>query len=196
MKLQDRFVVFGSPENVADFMLDIDRVSDCVPEISDVRQIGADEYEASLVVRLGPIKAAFKGSVQVDAAAAPQTLAAVAQGRDKASGSVAKVLIQAHLEELPGDQTSVDVHTDVSIRGKLGQYGTAVIRSTATAVTNEFARCLDARLRAASGGSKVTSTSSRGRTARLAFASIGVYIRGRWTAFRARFRGGDRKGSR
>ena len=35
---------------------------------------------------------------------------------------------------------------DVSIRGRLGQFGTGVIQATATQMLNDFATCLNARL--------------------------------------------------
>lgn len=187
VKLQDRFVVSGSPEAAAAFMLNIDQVSRCIPEVHDVKETEPNAYDANLIVQLGPIKATFAGSVRVDADGAPARLAAAAQGRDRASGSVAKVIVNARLEQLPDSRTSIEIDTDLTIRGKLGQFGTAVIRSTATALIKDFAKCLDAQLSVQhDNAAHPSSVPSRGRALKLGIATIGEYFRNLWAAVRSR----------
>jgi carbon monoxide dehydrogenase subunit G len=141
MIIEESFSLAASPTDVASFFLDVDRMSRCVPGVDSVRAIDPDRYEATMSIRLGPIQARFAGNVRVDSTDAPHRLAASARGNDKATGSQAEVEFTANLVELADGTTRVDSISDVTIRGRLGQFGTGVITSTAKAMVREFATC-------------------------------------------------------
>lgn len=148
MIIEQKFTVRAPLEATAAFFLDIDRVSPCMPGVESVKVIEPGEYQAVLAVRLGPIRAAFEGTMTLDDSEAPNRLLATAQGRDKATGSVAKVAFTADLrEERPGETTVVAV-TDMTLRGRMAQFGTGVIRAAAGELVDEFASCANATLAA------------------------------------------------
>lgn len=142
MIIEESFTVPARREAVAAFLSDVQRMSACVPGVVDVRHLDDDEYEATLRVRLGPIAAEFVGRASVDTTSAPSILRAVAQGSDSTTGSRVQVRFEAVLSE--GDDgmaTIVNSISNVSIRGRLGQFGSAVIASTAKSIVQEFAIC-------------------------------------------------------
>jgi carbon monoxide dehydrogenase subunit G len=146
MIVEESFSLDASPAEVAQFFLDVDRMSRCVPGVDSVRTTDPDQYQATMSIRLGPIQARFAGELRVDSTEVPHRLAASARGNDKATGSQAVVEFSANLVELADGTTRVDSISDITIRGRLGQFGTGVITSTAKAMVREFASCAGAAL--------------------------------------------------
>lgn len=149
MNIDQTFTVNASRERTAAFFCDIEQVSGCIPGVEGVREVEGGEYEATLAVRLGPIRAAFQGSLALDETEAPARLRAHGRGRDRATGSLADVDFTADLTELEAGVTTVSTVAEVKVRGKLGQFGSGVMRAAATEIVREFAGCADARLAAA-----------------------------------------------
>lgn len=154
MIIEQTFSVRAPLQETAAFFLDIERVSRCMPGVENVEEVDPGGYQAVLAVRLGPIRAAFQGTMTLDDAEAPGRLRASAQGRDKATGSVAKVEFTADLREEEQGETTVVAVTDMTLRGRMSQFGTGVIRAAAGELVDEFASCVNASL-AASGSSAV-----------------------------------------
>lgn len=146
MLIDQTFTVNASREETASFFTDIEQVSRCIPGVEGVREVEPGQYEATLAVRLGPIRAAFGGSLVLDAAETPTRLKATGEGRDRATGSMAKVDFTADLSEDAPGVTTVHAVADVAIRGKLSQFGTGVMRAAAGEIVREFAQCVNATL--------------------------------------------------
>lgn len=160
--------------DVAGFLVDAQRISRCVPGVESVEEVGNGEYRATLQARLGPVAAAFQGTLRLDDSEAPNRLSAFGEGHDQRSGSQAKVEFTADLEEDDGE-TVVRAHADVAIRGRLGQFGTGVINSTAREMVREFAQCINNTL---SGSADDTVAASRDRQPS---SLLRVGFRGVWT---------------
>lgn len=146
MIIEQSFTVNASRQEAADFFVDIDRVAGCVPGVEDLEEVEPGRYKAVLTVRLGPIRAAFQGTMALDASEAPARLKAAGEGRDRATGSVAKVDFTADLVEETSDHTTVKAVADVALRGRMAQFGTGVMRAAAGELVQEFAGCANARL--------------------------------------------------
>ena len=148
MLIVEQFTIEAPRDRVASYLLDVYRVAACVPGVQDVTQAGDGRYEATLRIQLGPIRAQFAGEVTVDGSEAPDRLVASGQGRDRQTGSQAKVEFTADLSDTADGHTQVASRADVAIRGKLGQFGTGVITSTATSMVRAFADCASQTLAA------------------------------------------------
>lgn len=159
MIIEQTFTVDAPPQKTAAFFVDIEQVSSCIPGVEGVEEVAPGEYAATLAVRLGPIKAAFQGSITLDDSDAPERLRASGQGRDRATNSSVKVDFTADLlEEQPG-VTTVRAVADLTIRGKLSQFGTGVMRAAAGEIVQEFAACTNARLTAPEPAADLGGTS-------------------------------------
>lgn len=148
MNIEQTFTVRASREATAAFFLDIDRVSACIPGVEGVEEVEPGNYRAVLAVRLGPIRAAFQGTMALDSSDAPHRLAATGEGRDRATGSVAKVSFTADLEEEQPGETTVNAVADIALRGRMAQFGTGVMRAAAGEMVEHFAQCANASLAA------------------------------------------------
>jgi uncharacterized protein len=154
MIITESFTLQADREHVAALLTDIERVAACVPGVENVEMTEPNTYKAVLKTQIGPIKSSFTGSVEVDPSEAPARLTAKGQGKDRSTQSMAKVGFSASLEEIGDGTTRVDAEADISIRGRLGQFGTGVIQATATQMLNDFAMCVNATLDAAETGAE------------------------------------------
>jgi hypothetical protein len=143
MIIENRFTVTAPRSEVVAYFLDAERALACVPGVSEVTKEGEHAYTASLTAKVGPIKATFTGSVTYDPGGAPEMIRATGEGRDRASGSLAKVTLDASFTEPEPDQTRVTTRADLAIRGRLGQFGTGVAQAIADEMITAFARCLE-----------------------------------------------------
>jgi carbon monoxide dehydrogenase subunit G len=150
--ITESFILQAGRERVAAFLADVKHVAACVPGVENVEMVEPNTYEAVLRMQIGPIKSSFAGSVEIDPSGGPARLVANAQGKDRSTQSMAKVAFSANLEEVSDGTTRVDAEADVSIRGRLGQFGTGVIQATATQMLNDFATCANSVLRAEENG--------------------------------------------
>ena len=139
MLIEQTFPLAASRKEVAGFFGDIERVAACIPGVEDVQDLEDGRYAAVLVLRLGPIRAAFKGTLALDVHQAPERFLATGEGRDRATGTVASVTFAADLAEVGPAQTEVTAVADLSLRGRLAQFGTGVVRAAAGEMVSEFA---------------------------------------------------------
>ena len=146
MIITESFTLQADRERVAALLTDIERVAACVPGVENVEMTASNIYKAVLKTQIGPIKSSFTGSVELDPSEAPARLRAKGQGKDRSTQSMAKIAFSASLEEIGDGTTRVDAQADISIRGRLGQFGTGVIQATAAQMLNDFATCVNASL--------------------------------------------------
>jgi carbon monoxide dehydrogenase subunit G len=145
MILKDSFTVDAPIEEVWDFFQDIPRLSACIPGIEEVEEIEPDVFRGVMKVKVGPLSARFSGQVKVLERVAPERLVALVEGEDSSSASSAKATFTGVLIE-EGNGTRLEYETDVSMRGRLAQFGFAVIRGTAKKMTGIFANNLQEAL--------------------------------------------------
>lgn len=145
MLIQDSFVINAPQEKVWCFLFDIPELSQCVPGIESVEVVDDKTYRGKLVVRVGPIKSEFSGKVTLTEVRAPNQIAGHVEGDDKASASSVKATFTGTLTPVAGG-TEAAFEVDANLRGRLAQFGGAVITATAKKLTAEFAKCLRERL--------------------------------------------------
>ena len=186
MLIEETFSVQAPKADVARFLLDIPRMVGCVPGVEDLQRVADDRYEATFLVHMGPIHARFKGDVTIDAGAAPDTIVATASGRDSTTGSVAQVTFSADLVEDEDGSTEIRSVSDVTIRGRLGQFGSGVVSSTAREMVKAFVQCAGHELGDDTSGSpqparppSAASLIGRGVLAWLRDIWSRVFLRGR-----------------
>jgi carbon monoxide dehydrogenase subunit G len=188
MIISEVFSLEGPRDRVSALLLDVQSVRSCVPGVTDVTQLSPTRYEATLEVQVGPIRSAFRGSITLDDSQSPERLKATARGKDRTTGSLATVTFDAHLTESAPDVTSVRTTVDVSIRGRLGSFGTGVIQATAEQMIGDFVSCVNDQL-SSTGGTTVHAPARPIPVLRTLLSALWARVR---TLFRAR---GKRQGS-
>lgn len=145
MLIKDSFVINAPREKVWDFLFDLPRLSQCIPGIESVEVVDDKTYRGKLVVRVGPIKSAFSGTVTLKEINAPDRIAGTVEGDDKSSASSVKASFTGTLKSIDGG-TEAAFEVEANLRGRLAQFGGPVITATAKKLTAEFAKCLKEKL--------------------------------------------------
>jgi carbon monoxide dehydrogenase subunit G len=152
MELNNEFRVPVSVPETWKVLTDVERIAPMLPG-AQLQEVEGDEYRGVVKVKVGPITAQYKGSatfVDVDEAGGKVVLKAT--GRDTRGQRNASALITATMTP-DGDGTRVTVSTDLTITGKVAQFGRGVLADVSGKMIGQFVDALEADL-ASGGGAK------------------------------------------
>ena len=142
MKLENEFTVDAPVDEAWNVMLDLERVTPCLPGAALTEQEG-DEYKGKMTVRLGPVKQEYNGTVKIEDTDEESHRAVLkADGKDARGQGTASATITSTLNEENGS-TRVKVETDMQLTGRAAQFGRGVQQDVARKLLNEFAECLE-----------------------------------------------------
>jgi carbon monoxide dehydrogenase subunit G len=142
MEIRDSFRVNRSIDDTWKVLLDIERIAPCLPG-AELQEVEGDEYRGVVKVKVGPITAQYKGTAklaEVDETA--HRILLDASGRDTRGQGNAKATIVVTMAE-DGDGTNVDVATDLSITGKVAQFGRGVLGDVSSKLMGQFVENLE-----------------------------------------------------
>lgn len=123
-------------------LLDIERIAPCMPG-AQLQEIEGDEYRGVVKVKVGPITAQYKGTAKLESTDdASHTAVIVASGRDTRGQGNASATVQLSLIA-EGGQTLVSVETDLSITGKVAQFGRGVLNDVSGKLLGQFVENLE-----------------------------------------------------
>jgi carbon monoxide dehydrogenase subunit G len=154
MELSNEFRV---PLPVGDawaLLTDVERIAPCMPG-AQLEEIEGDEYRGVVKVKVGPITAQYKGKatfVEKDDAAHRAVLRA--EGRDTRGQGNANATVTATLAS-DGDGTAVKVVTDLTVTGRVAQFGRGVMADVSAKLLGQFVDCLEKNV--LSGGASATT---------------------------------------
>ena len=145
MKLENEFTVDVSVEDVWDVLLDLERITPCLPGAALTNGADGDgEHEGTMKVRLGPVTQEYKGTVQIQEADESERRAVLqADGKDARGQGTASATITSTLHDEGGGSTRVRVETDMHITGRAAQFGRGLQQSVAEKILGRFADCLE-----------------------------------------------------
>jgi carbon monoxide dehydrogenase subunit G len=142
MEINDSFRVNRPIEDTWKVLLDIERIAPCLPG-AELQEIEGDDYRGVVKVKVGPITAQYKGTAtlaEVDEAG--RRIVLDASGRDTRGQGNAKAKIVVTMAEDAGG-TKVDVSTDLSITGKVAQFGRGVLADVSSKLMGQFVENLE-----------------------------------------------------
>jgi carbon monoxide dehydrogenase subunit G len=151
MEIKDSFRVTTPIEDTWKVLLDIEGIAPCLPG-AQLQEIEGDEYRGVVKVKVGPITAQYKGAAtlaEVDEAA--RRIVIDAAGRDTRGQGNAKASIVVTMAE-EGAGTKVDVVTDLSITGKVAQFGRGVLADVSSKLMGQFVENLERDVISQAGG--------------------------------------------
>ena len=140
MNFQQSSTIPVSREVLWNFLMDVPKVSQCLPGVQDVNRLEENVYEGTMRVRVGPIVLNLHGRIQIeeqDAEASRATMSAQADDK-KIRGGIRTKMTMA-LSSVSAQETELKVETDVTILGKIGEFGQPIIRKKADTMMQEFA---------------------------------------------------------
>lgn len=141
MKLENEFTVDAPIEEAWEVMLDLERVTPCLPGASLTGESG-EEYEGVMTVKMGPVSQKYNGTVSYEETDEANRRAVLkASGKDARGQGTASATITSTLHD-EGGKTHVKVETDMHITGKAAQFGRGMQQEVATKIFDQFADCL------------------------------------------------------
>jgi len=152
MDLNNSFEVAADRATAWRVLNDVERIAPCLPG-AQLEEIDGDEYKGNVKVKVGPVTAQYKGKATfIEQNEAEGKVVIKGDGRDSRGAGNASALITATLHEIDADNTRVDVHTDLSITGKVAQFGRGVMADVSGKLMGQFAENLQELLAEESAG--------------------------------------------
>ncbi|HMC68628.1 MAG TPA: SRPBCC family protein, partial [Mycobacteriales bacterium] len=122
-------------------LTDIERIAPCMPGAT-LEGAEGDEYRGTVKVKVGPMTAQYKGAVRfVERDDAAHKAVLQADGREARGQGNAAATITATVSA-DGDGSAVYVVTDLTISGKVAQFGRGVLADVSTRLMGQFVDCL------------------------------------------------------
>jgi carbon monoxide dehydrogenase subunit G len=149
MNLENQFRVDVPVETAWAVLLDLERIAPCMPG-AQLQEVEGDEYRGIVKVKVGPITAQYKGAAQfteVDEAAHRAVIKA--NGRDTRGQGNASATVTAQLTPNDGG-TLVQLTTDLTVTGKVAQFGRGVMADVSSKLLGQFVECLESDVLAGS----------------------------------------------
>jgi carbon monoxide dehydrogenase subunit G len=142
MDIADNFRVSTPIDATWKVLLDIERIAPCLPG-AQLQEIDGNEYRGVVKVKVGPITAQYKGTATlVEADESAHRIVLDANGRDTRGQGNANASIVVTMNDEDGG-TRVDVVTDLSITGKVAQFGRGVLDDVSAKLLRQFVANLE-----------------------------------------------------
>jgi uncharacterized protein len=143
MDLNHEFAVNVPIDQAWQILTDLERIAPCLPG-AQLTEIEGDTYRGQVKIKVGPILAQFKGQasfVSRDDNAHKATLKG--EGRDTTGKGNASAMITAELTSITPTSTKCTVHTDLSISGKVAQFGRGALADVSDKLLAQFSENLN-----------------------------------------------------
>ncbi|MEZ5750888.1 MAG: carbon monoxide dehydrogenase subunit G [Paracoccaceae bacterium] len=136
MQMTESRSIAAAPSLVWAALLDAEVLKACVPGCEELTGSVADGYEATVVQKVGPVKATFKGVVSFDDIVDGSSLVLSGEGKGGAAG-FAKGSARVTLAP-EGEGTLLSYEVEAKVGGKLAQLGSRIIDGFARKMADEF----------------------------------------------------------
>jgi hypothetical protein len=151
MELTNEFRVDRPIDETWNVLTDVERIAPALPG-AQLQEIEGDEYRGIVKVKVGPITAQYKGKATfVEKDDTNHKAVLRAEGRDTKGQGNASALITATLDP-DGSGTKVKVHTDLTVTGKVAQFGRGIMADVSTKLLNQFVEQLETTILAGDAG--------------------------------------------
>ena len=159
MELKDSFEVSHPISAVWEVLTDVERIAPCLPG-AQITGSDGDVYEGLVKVKVGPITSQYKGKASfTERDDNAHRLLMSASGRDTRGAGNASAEITVALEAVTEASTRVSVNTDLTITGKVAQFGRGVLADVSRKLMGQFADNLAALVAADVASDEPTAAS-------------------------------------
>jgi uncharacterized protein len=137
MELTNDFRVALPVERAWAVLTDVERIAPCLPG-AQLQEIEGDEYRGVVKVKVGPITAQYKGAARFLSKDDANHVAVLrAEGRETRGQGNANATITATLTPDAGG-TNVVVATDLTVTGRVAQFGRGVLADVSAKLLDQF----------------------------------------------------------
>ena len=160
MDLNHQFTVNVPIDEAWVILTDLERIAPCLPG-AQLTEVEGDTYRGQVKIKVGPILAQFKGQasfVSRDDVAHKASLKG--EGRDTTGKGNASAVITAELTSISPTSTTCTVHTDLTISGKVAQFGRGALADVSDKLLAQFSENLNQLITGAPSTSTPTTAAA------------------------------------
>ena len=144
MDLNHQFTVAVPVEDAWRILTDVERIAPCLPG-AQLQEIEGDTYRGVVKVKVGPIQAQFKGQASfIECDDVAHKVVLKGEGRDTTGKGNASAVITAEMTAVDASNTAVTVNTDLSVTGKVAQFGRGAMADISDKLLAQFVVNLNA----------------------------------------------------
>jgi len=136
MQMTDTRQIAATPAEVFAALTDAEMLKACVPGAQEVTGSPADGFEATVMQKVGPVKATFKGAVTLSDVVENEKLTITGEGKGGAAGFAKGGAVVTMAAKDGGTELTYDVEAKVG--GKLAQLGSRIIDGFAKKMADQF----------------------------------------------------------
>jgi carbon monoxide dehydrogenase subunit G len=143
MELVHEFTVAVPVEQAWDVFTDVARIAPCMPG-AELTEVNGGTYHGQVKIKVGPITAQYKGTASfAEKDEAARRVVLEASGRDTRGQGTASATVTAAMVEDAGS-TTVSIVTDLSVSGRVAQFGRGVMGDVSARLLEQFVHDLEA----------------------------------------------------
>lgn len=137
MELSNEFVIERPIDETWKILNDLEFIAPCMPG-AQLQEIEGDEYRGIVKIKVGPITAQYKGKASfIEQDEANGVARLKAEGRDPRQGN-ANAMVTAKMTAASDTSTTVNIHTDLGLSGKIASFGRGAIEDVSKKILGQF----------------------------------------------------------
>src|SRR5918992_5655838 len=146
MKIQNEIEIAAPPDELFEILSNPERVAPCMPGASLEGREGDDAYEGTVKLKVGPITAAYQGTLRfVELDRENRRAVMRASGQETNGQGNAEATITATVSG-SDSQSVLSMETDMEVRGKAAQFGRGALGNVSQKILQQFARNLESQV--------------------------------------------------
>jgi carbon monoxide dehydrogenase subunit G len=160
MKIDSSFTVPAPPDQVFSYLLDVNQVVGCVPGAQLSEVVDSQTFRGKLKIKVGAAQMTYQGTahiVDTEESDAEDlngwvTVRIEAEGREVGGQGSVRAAVALTVTATPDGGSKVSIETDLSVSGKIAQFGRGVIEDISRRLVGQMAECISANLQVAPTG--------------------------------------------
>ena len=124
---------------------DISLLKECIPGCEGITATGDNQYEVLITAAIGPVKAKFKGKLQLENLQPPTSYTLRFEGQGGAAGH-GKGTAEVRLESTGPHETVLHYTAKATVGGKIAQLGSRLVDMAAQKMATEFFTTFNTKL--------------------------------------------------
>lgn len=149
-QLDKSFEVPQGTDLVWEHLIDPEKIMDCVPGVSIDEKVGDNHYKGKVGMKFGPMGVKYDADIhynEIDKA--NRKIIITGEGVDSKGNGNAEMMMTINLHEQAEGGVKLDAIMDVTVNGKIAQFGSRLITTVSNQLFKQFVSNFSKKLAAA-----------------------------------------------
>jgi carbon monoxide dehydrogenase subunit G len=147
VKIDKDFEVGAPIGDVWALLSDPNKIVGCVPGAKITETVDVENYKGTVSLKVGPVVTNFKGDIAIETLDEENhRLVLKGDGMDVKGKGSASMTMTGNLSSLESGGTRVDTSMEVTVIGKLAQFGARLMEDVSNRMFEQFVSCFESKL--------------------------------------------------